>query len=133
LQWSQDPSEINGDVLNSIRREASRHFRNKRRKYLEDKINDLATNRKSKNIRELYRGISGFKMGYQPRTNLEKVEKGDLLADSHNILNRRKTYFSQLLNIHVQRVSNFGRTEMHPAEPLVPEPKPFEVELSMQS
>jgi hypothetical protein len=29
LQWSQDPSKINGDNLNNIRSETSRHFRNK--------------------------------------------------------------------------------------------------------
>jgi hypothetical protein len=34
LQWFQDPSEINGDNLNNIRRENSRHFRNKKREYL---------------------------------------------------------------------------------------------------
>jgi hypothetical protein len=28
LQWLQDPSEINGDNLNNVRREASKHFRN---------------------------------------------------------------------------------------------------------
>jgi hypothetical protein len=32
------------DNLNNIRREASRHFRNKRREYLKDKINELARN-----------------------------------------------------------------------------------------
>jgi chemotaxis methyl-accepting protein methylase len=47
--------------LNNIRREASRHFTNKKRKYLKDKINELATNDKNKNIRELYRGINKFK------------------------------------------------------------------------
>jgi hypothetical protein len=31
LQWLQDPSEINGDDLNKIRRESSRHFRNENR------------------------------------------------------------------------------------------------------
>ncbi|PNF33543.1 hypothetical protein B7P43_G17402 [Cryptotermes secundus] len=30
LQWLQDPSELNGDNLNNIRRETSRHFRNKK-------------------------------------------------------------------------------------------------------
>jgi hypothetical protein len=40
LQWLQDPSKINGDNLNNVRREASRHFRNKKREYLKDKIND---------------------------------------------------------------------------------------------
>jgi hypothetical protein len=29
LQWLQDPSEINGDNLTNVRRETSRHFRNK--------------------------------------------------------------------------------------------------------
>jgi hypothetical protein len=28
LKWLQDPSEMNGDNLNNIRREASRHFKN---------------------------------------------------------------------------------------------------------
>jgi hypothetical protein len=38
LRWLQDPSKINGDNLNSIRRETSRHFRNKNSEYLKDKI-----------------------------------------------------------------------------------------------
>jgi chemotaxis methyl-accepting protein methylase len=58
LQWLQDPSEINGDKLNNVRREANRHFKNKKREYLKDRINELATNRKNKNIRDLYRGMS---------------------------------------------------------------------------
>jgi hypothetical protein len=65
-----------------------RHFRNKKREYLKDKINELATNSKNKNIRDLYKGINGFKRSYQPRNNVVKDENGDLLADSHSILNR---------------------------------------------
>jgi hypothetical protein len=80
--------------LYNVRREASRHVRNKKREYLKVKINELATNSTNKNIRDLYRGINGFKRGYQPRNNLVKDENGDLLADSHNILNRWKNYFS---------------------------------------
>jgi hypothetical protein len=48
----------------------------------------------------LYRGINDFKKGYQPRTNIVKDEKGDVVADSHSILARWSKYFSQLLNIH---------------------------------
>jgi hypothetical protein len=55
LQRLQDPNEMNGDNVNNVRREASRHFRNKKREYLEDKINELAMNSKNKNIRDLYR------------------------------------------------------------------------------
>jgi hypothetical protein len=54
----QDPSEINGDNLINVRREASRRFRNESREYLKDKINELETNSKNKNIRDLYGGIN---------------------------------------------------------------------------
>jgi hypothetical protein len=67
----------------NARREANRHFRNKKREYLKEKINELATDSKNKNIRGLYRGIRKFKKGYQPRSNLVNDENGDLLADSH--------------------------------------------------
>jgi alpha/beta superfamily hydrolase len=56
----QDPSEINGDNLNNVRCEASRHFWNKKREYLKDRINELATSYKNKNIRNLYGCINEF-------------------------------------------------------------------------
>jgi hypothetical protein len=93
---------MNGDNFNNIRRETSRYFGNKKRDYLKDQINELATNSKYKNIRDLNRGINDFNRGYQPRSNLVKDE--ELLADPHNVLNRWKNYFSQLLNVH--RVSD---------------------------
>jgi hypothetical protein len=66
LQWLQDPREINGVNMNNVRCEANRYFRNKKRESLKDKINELATNSKNKNIRDLYRGINEFKKGYKP-------------------------------------------------------------------
>ncbi|PNF24160.1 hypothetical protein B7P43_G00585, partial [Cryptotermes secundus] len=91
-------------AVSKQRRKTSRHFRNKKREYLKDKIDELAVNSKNKNIRDPYRGINDFKMGYQPSSNLGKDENVDLLADSHNILNTWRNYFSQLLN--VRRVSD---------------------------
>jgi hypothetical protein len=127
FQWLQDPSEINGDNLKYVRHEARRYFRNKKKEYLKDKTNELATNSKDKNIRDLYRGINEFKKVYQPRNNLVKDENGDLLADSHNIL-RWKNYFSQLLNVH--DVSDDRQIEVHTAEPLLPGPSHLEVEIA---
>jgi hypothetical protein len=57
-----------------------------------------------------------------------KDENGDLLADSHNILNRWKNYFFQLLNMHY--VSDVRQIEIHAAEALVPGPSPFEAEIA---
>jgi hypothetical protein len=47
-----------------------------------------------------------------------KDEKGDLLADSNNILNRWENYFSQLLNLH--NGTGDRHIEVHTAEPLLP-------------
>jgi hypothetical protein len=78
----------------------------------------------------LYRGINGFKSGYQPRTNVVKDAKGDLVADSHGILARRRIHFCQLFNI--LGVNDVRQTEVHMAEPLVPETSAFEVEMAIE-
>jgi hypothetical protein len=85
--------------MNNTKRETNRHIMRKGED-LKDRIDELATNSKNKNIRELYRGINYFKKGYHPISNLVKNENGDLLADSHIILNRWNNYFSQLFNVH---------------------------------
>jgi hypothetical protein len=57
---------------------------------------------------------------------LENNEKVNLLADSHNILNRWKNYFSQLLNAHT--VSNVRQMETNTDQPSITEPSPIEIE-----
>jgi hypothetical protein len=91
---------------------------------------ELETNSKINNIRDLYRCISDFRKGYQPRTIIVNDEKGDVIADSHSIMARWKNYFSQLLNVH--GVKDGGQAEIHTTEPLVPEPSAFEVELAIE-
>jgi hypothetical protein len=56
-------------------------------------------------------------------------ENGDLLADSHNILNRWRNYFSQLLNVY--SVGDVRQIEKDTAEPFIPYPSPFEVETAV--
>jgi hypothetical protein len=70
----------------------------------------LATNSKTKNIRDLYRGINELKRGYQSRNNLVKDENGDLLADSHNIFNTWN--------------------KVNTTEPLVPGPSCIDIEIA---
>jgi hypothetical protein len=93
--------------------------------YLKAKINRLETNSKNKNIRELYTGISDFKKGYQPRTNIVMDEKGNLVADCHSILAGWRNYFSQLSNVYGD--NDVRHTEIHTAEPLA-----FEVEMDIE-
>ena len=129
MQWIQDPSQSNVDNLNKVRREVSRHFRNKKKAYLRAKIEEPEINNKIQNITDLYRGISDFKKGYQPRCNIVKDEKGDLVAESHGIVARWRNYFSQLFNVH--GVKDVGQEEIHTAKPPVPEPSASEGELAI--
>ena len=53
-----------------------------------------------------------------------------MVADSHSTMARWRNYFSQLLNVH--GVNDVRQAEIHTAEPLVPEPSAFEVELAIE-
>jgi len=131
MQQMHYPSQSNVDNLNNVRCDASRHFRNKTKAYLKAKIEELETNSKIKNIRNLYRGINDFKKGYQPSTNIMKDKKIDLVADSHSILARWRTYVSQILNVH--GVNEVRQTEIHTAEHLILKPSASEVELATEN
>ena len=61
MQSIQDQSQRNVDNVNNVRHEASRHFRNKKKAHLKAEIEDLETNSKIKNIRDLYRGIKDLR------------------------------------------------------------------------
>ena len=51
-----------------------------------------------------------------------------MVTDCHNVLVTWRNNFSQLLDVH--GVNDIRQTEIHPADQLVPEPCPFEVEMA---
>jgi hypothetical protein len=51
LQWLQDPSEINEDNLNNIRRETSRHFRNKKGNIRKKKLMSLQRTEETRTLK----------------------------------------------------------------------------------
>jgi len=62
---------------------------------------------------------------------LRRVTGLKLIWDSHSILARWRNYFSQLLNVH--GINDVRQTETRTAEPLVPEPRAFEVEMAIEN
>ena len=68
-------------------------------------------------------------MGYLPRTDIAKDEKGDLFTVSHSIMAMWRNHFSQLLNVRVD--IDVRQMEIHTAEPLVPEPSAFEFDVAI--
>jgi hypothetical protein len=127
MRWLEGPNQSNVDNQNNVKCEASKHFMNKKKGYL---IDELETNSKIKNTRDLYRVINDLKKGYQPKSNIVKHEKGDMVTDFHSILARWRNHFSQLFNVH--GVSDVRQTEIHTAEPLVPYPRASEVEMAIE-
>ena len=53
-----------------------------------------------------------------------------MAADSRSILARWRNYFFELLNVHGVNVTK--HRDIHTAEPLVPEPSAFEVDLAIE-
>ena len=81
------------------------------------------------NIKYLYRDNSDFKV-YQPRTNVVKDEKDDIVANCHIIRTRWRKHFSQLQS--VRGANDVRQTEIRTAEPLVSERSAFEVEMATE-
>jgi hypothetical protein len=73
--------------------------------------------------------MNAFKRGCQPKNDVVKGDNCYLFGNSHNILNRWKNNFSQLLNVH--NISDVGQIEIHTSEPLVLGPSRLEVEIAI--
>ena len=61
MQWLQDPNQSNVDNLNNVRSEARRHFRDKKKEYLNAKMDEFETKSKIKNITDTYRGTNDLR------------------------------------------------------------------------
>jgi len=63
VQWLQDQNQSSVDNLNNVRHDASRHCRNKKEEYWKAKIDELETNSKIENIRDLSQTPTVFLQG----------------------------------------------------------------------
>jgi len=126
MQWLLDPNQSSVDNLHNARRETSEHYRNKKKEYLKANIDETD--------QQIQRFVQGypyeFKKGCNPRTNIVKDEKADLVADSHSTLAGWRKHFLQLLNVHGD--NDVMQTNIHTAEPLVPEPSALEFEIAIE-
>jgi len=70
MHWIQDPNQSNVDILNNVRREVSRHFRDKKKAYLRAKLRNLKLTVRSKTL-----GTSiGASMTLGRVTNLDIIQ-----------------------------------------------------------
>jgi hypothetical protein len=87
------------------------HFRKNKKEYLKAEIDKLETNSKIKNIRGSF---SDFTEGYQPRINIDRDEKGDLVTGLYSILSKWRKHFFHLLNVYgvndLRQTDTYSRT-----------------------
>ena len=93
-------------------------------------MDELESNSKIKNIRDLHGSISDFKKGYQPRTSSVKNGKVNLITESHRVLARWRNHFSKLYFAH--GVSEVRQTEKHKAETLVLDQGGLEFDMAIE-
>ena len=60
----QNPNDQTAEYFSNVRRDPCRMFWKKKCDYMMAKVNKLEENSKSKNIREMYKGINNLKKGY---------------------------------------------------------------------
>jgi len=78
----------------------------------------------------VYRGISNFKKGYHPRTNIAKMGKV-ILLQTRTIFWLGRGTISPSFECTVHGVNDVTQTE-HTAEPLGPEPSALETEMAVE-
>jgi hypothetical protein len=79
----------------------------------------------------LCRGMNEFKKGYWPRKNLVKSDRGNLVADSHSIVDNCKSHFCLLLNLC--RVTDVRQHEIRTAGSVVPYLSAYEVMTAIEN
>jgi hypothetical protein len=83
MQWLQHPDQSNVHNLNNIRREDSRHFRNKKKQYLKSKFTILKESlKKSENgigVSVTLMVVTGLEL------NVVQDEKDDLFTIFHSV------------------------------------------------
>ncbi|XP_039297365.1 uncharacterized protein LOC120354375 [Nilaparvata lugens] len=93
--------KANYDIL---RRKAKSVIKRKKREYYNNKVTKIQQDFEKKDPREAYKGVNLFKKGYKPKTTLCKDLNGKIIGNKDSIMERWRTYFSQLLNPNLDQM-----------------------------
>jgi len=110
MQWLQDTNQSNVDNLKNVSLETRRYCMNKQGEIWKLNLMSLKQRVRTKNIRDSYMDINGFKNGYQRITDIVKNDKVYQVLDTHRIMSKWRNHFSQLLNISWINVVRDGKT-----------------------
>lgn len=115
----------------SLRREAKKICRKKKREALNTQLRELEQSNQARESRKFYKILKETKNEFHPRISLCKDKQGKWLTEEEKVLRRWKEHFSDILNQNTATGRHQLRTPYHMAQPLVEAPTSQEVKDSI--
>lgn len=108
----------NLDAYRQKRREAVKLYRQKKRRYKNNEVQNLEILRDRNQTRKFYQGVNKQRKGHQPITSTCNDKNGNLITEEQKVLDRWKEFLEELLNgdgsrttPHPENSSTYGNNE----------------------
>jgi hypothetical protein len=95
----QSKTRASQEVYREIRKMANKMCRNKKKKWLNDKIMQIEENHKKNEMRKFFEGIKNIRQQGINTLILVKGSDGNIISQIEQILNRWREYFCETLNL----------------------------------
>ena len=131
-KYIQRNTRSNYEEYKNKRREASKLYRQKKRRYEKEEIQKLEVSRESNQTRKFYQGVTKRRSGYTPSTAFCNDKSGKLITEKQGVLSRWQEFFSELLNGDHSRMTPQEETLVFNSNEDVPQPTTEEVRSAIQ-
>ncbi len=131
-KYIQRNTRSNCEEYRNKRREASKLYRQKKRRYEKEEIQKLEVLRESNQTRKFYQGVTKRRSGYTPSTAFCNDKSGKLITEKQGVLSRWQEFFSELLNGDHSRMTPQEETLVFNSNEDVPQPTTEEVRSAIQ-
>jgi len=98
-QWLNDQHDREKEIVyKECQKSASRVFRNEKRKYTQNLLEEAEVDSRMNRARQLYQKINSIRGGFRKHNKFLKNEDGSLTTGQEEMLEKWRQYFGQLLN-----------------------------------
>ncbi|XP_008181820.1 uncharacterized protein LOC103309055 [Acyrthosiphon pisum] len=98
-QWLNDQHNREKEIVyKECQKSASRVFRNEKRKYTQNLLEEAEVDSRMNRARQLYQKINSIRGGFRKHNKFLKNEDGSLTTGQEEMLEKWRQYFGQLLN-----------------------------------
>lgn len=102
----------NFDDYKTKRREAVKLYRQKKRRFKKEEVQNLEILRDRNQARKFYKSVNKQRKGHVPITSTCKDKSGNLITEKQKVLNRWQEFFEELLNGDCDRLTPQTRNSL---------------------